>query len=76
MELGVIMVVVGSTAFITGWAWGLWIAYRESVAMGVASTLVPLFMIYVLFNSPRRGWIPLVLFLGGLVAFLWGYKHW
>ena len=70
------MVVVGSCAFLGGWAWGLVLAYRESVVNGVASTLVPLLMIYFLTMNPRRGWVPLLLFLGGLVACVWGYKLW
>jgi hypothetical protein len=76
MGIGVIVFVVGFCAFIAGWAWGLRIAYRESVVKGVACTLVPLLMIFFLFNDPKRGVLPLSLFLGGSVAFLWGYKLW
>jgi hypothetical protein len=73
MGIGFVAVVLGFTAFFTGWAWGLRIAYRENTVKGMACTLVPLLMIYFLSNNPRRGWLPLFLFLGGLVAIMWGY---
>jgi hypothetical protein len=74
--MGLVAVVLGFTAFFVGWGWGLRIAYRESTVKGVACTLVPLLMIYFLSNNPRRGWLPLFLFLGGLGAIMWGYKDW
>jgi len=74
--LGLVLVILGYIAFIAGWVWGLRLAFREGSGFGAVCLFVPMVLIYFLTTKSIRTWPPFLLFVSGLVMFMYGTKLW